>query len=150
MSGRKIAHPKILFNSKKSKTTLDDRIKKERLICGHDIAGMIIDITKDGIYINGYYHDAVDTIKYANLREPVYIAWEDLEKAKVNLAKKKTTRKPKKKRKKTIEPDAIEKPTAEYLSNLPIVTINGRKFYIDAEKKQRMPVDKPEQIYNFK
>lgn len=146
MTERKIAHPKILFESLKSKTTLDDRVKKERLVCGHDTAGMIVDIAKDGIYINGYYHNTNDTTKYANLREPVFIAWEDLEKAKGNLS---STKKPRKKRRKTVEFNKVERPTVEYLATLPIVTINGMKFYIDVNKKVRIPVNKPEQTYNF-
>lgn len=115
----------------------------KRLIAGTNSSGMIVDLTKDGLEINAYYTGFSEEVKYAILRHPVVIPWEELEKTKsIVLAE------PKKKKKtetSTIDYDLDEK----YLKKLPIVTINERKYYIDPEKRERRAVEKPSEVWKF-
>ena len=115
----------------------------ERLIAGGPSSGMLIDVTKKGVEINGYYtgFSGSDT-KYAVLRGPVFISWEDIEKTRAKLSK------PKKKG--AGELDRIETELdQEYLDTLPKVTINGRRYYIDADRKERRSVDNPKEVWRY-
>ena len=46
-------------------------------------------------------------------------------------------------------PDREDKPSEEYLSSLPQVTLNGMKFYIDIARQERRPVESPQYVFNF-
>jgi hypothetical protein len=113
----------------------------ERIIAGMKSSGMIIDVTKEGLEINAYYTAFEQDIKYANLRDPVIITWEELERIKGRIFNTK---------KKIAVKDRIESVVdAEYLETLPIVTINRKKYYIDPAKRERRSVEKPEEIWRF-
>ena len=130
-----IASPRPLFN-------LSDKPKKgsERLVAGSDTSGVIIDVTKEGLEISGYYAGFTPGQKYAVLREPVTISWEEFDKIKelLNKGRKKATFD-------RNETDYDE----EYLKGLPIVTINGNKYYIDPHKRERRAVNKPSAVWRF-
>ena len=115
--------------------------KCKRLIAGSAISGMIIDVTENGVELNAYYTGFSEGSKYSVLRDPMIISWEDLAKAKGSIGKKKRA---------VADLDRIEKEVdADYLIKLPIVTINGRQFYIDATRRERRSVDKPNEVWSF-
>jgi hypothetical protein len=137
---RKIIGPRSLYDPA---TSLEkDNVKKQRLMTGTKENSIVIDATKQGLVFNAFYSSNEGT-KYSILRQPVRISWDELEKIKVEMS---TTVS---KRNKTIIPSFNDKPSKEYLSNLPIVTINDRQYYIDGELRQRRPVNKPEQVFNY-
>jgi hypothetical protein len=113
---------------------------------GTKVSGNVVKITKEGIEINGYYENFAGDVKYATLRDFVKISWESLEKMKSSLYIKKS------KRKVEIieEPDEIDRVDESYLKRLPIVTMNGRKFYIDPERRERRPVENPSSVFYFR
>jgi hypothetical protein len=118
-----------------------------RLKMGSTSAGIVLDVTKKGITVNGYYRSFSNAESvFACVREPVEITWEELEK--VRLAASKRKRKAKA-GKKTIEPTAIDTPSKKYLESLPVVTINSKKYYLDTELRQRRPVDNPSKMFNY-
>ena len=140
---RKIDNPRPLYEKIEPKKSA----RYERLEAGGGTGGIVLDITRRGLVINGYYksfHD--DETKYANTLKPVAITWEDLEKA-----KKRVEKPAKKVRKKAgIKPDKIEeKIDQEYLESLPIVTLNGKQYYIDGERRERRPVKSPEKVFKY-
>jgi len=116
--------------------------KIERLLAGGQSAGIVIDITPEGLELNGYYTGFSDNVtKYSNMLTPVQLSWEELEKIKERL-----TAKPKKK----VTLARIEREVdTEYLKNLPQVTMGGQKYYIDAEKRERRMVANPERVIKF-
>lgn len=135
----RISSPRPLFK--------DGEINKgiKRLKMGGTTAGVVLDISRKGISVNGYYEGFSSDTKYACVRDPVEISWQEFEKMKKSVfAEKKSMSK-----KKTIEPSRTDKPDSEYLESLPIVTINGSKYYIDASEKERRPVKSPEQVFKF-
>ena len=137
-----IASPRSIFKDK------PDDVKKgvQRLKLGSTSAGIVLDISKKGITINGYYQSSTNEgTFYACVREPVEIAWEEFEK----LRQIASERKKRKASKKIFEPDKIDKPDKKYLDKLPVVTINKKLYYLDAELRQRRPVDKPENVFNY-
>lgn len=121
---------------------VDKKKKIERLLAGGQTAGIVIDITPDGLELNGYYTGFSDnTTKYANMLTPIQLSWDELEKIKTRL-----TSKPKKK----VILDRIEREVdEEYLKNLPQVTIGGQKYYIDAVKRERRAVRNPGRVDKF-
>lgn len=137
-----IASPRPLFEDKSGS------LKKgvQRIKLGSTSAGIILDVSRKGITVNGYYQSITseDTF-YACVREPVEIAWEEFEK----IRKIASQRKKRKTSKKTFKPDKIDKPTKEYLDELPVVTINKKLYYLDIELRQRRPVDKPENVFDY-
>jgi len=118
--------------------------KIERLLAGGQSAGIVIDITPEGLELNGYYTGFSDNAtKYSNMLTPVQLSWEELEKIKGRL-----TAKSKSKKKTTL--DRIEREVnLEYLENLPQVTMGGQKYYIDAEKRERRAVSNPGRVMKF-
>jgi len=121
---------------------IDKKKKIERLLAGGQTAGIIIDITPDGLELNGYYTGFNDnTTRYANMLAPIELSWDELDKIKIRL-----TSKPKKK----VTLDRIEREVdEEYLKNLPQVTIGGQKYYIDAVKRERRAVRNPGRVDKF-
>jgi hypothetical protein len=138
MEEKRIVSPSPIFDEKELEK------KGRRLIyLGTAESGVIIRIAKSGIEFNGYFTGYNGT-KYAVMREFSEIAWEDLDILKATIGKKK------KKENAPEEPDKIDTPDEEYLSKLPIVTLNGTKFYIDPERRERRPVRAPNQVFSFR
>ncbi len=150
---------KIYLLQKQRKTNMTDRFigpvrpsfnieeelpegkKAERLVAGMKSSGMIIDVTKKGLELNAYYTAFNQDTKYSNLREPVIITWEELDKIKGRVFNTK---------KKVAIKDRVESNIdIEYLKTLPIVTINGKKYYIDPIARERRSVEKPGEIWRF-
>lgn len=129
-----ISNPRHVFKEEKK-----PKKKFERLKMGTQSGGIIFDVTRDGIEVNGYYQGFSNDTAYSCMREPVKISWEDLEKARRSVAKRK------KKSVQRIEREIDE----EYLKKLPIVHLNGVPYYIDAERKERRPVKNPHVINKF-
>jgi hypothetical protein len=100
---------------------------------------------KDGLYVNGYYAGLGSPKKYANMREPLFISWEDFEVLKFEALRGTPKEAPVKEK----LPDSIDAPSKDYLDKLPIVTLNGIKFYIDMDRKERRPVSNPRHVFNF-
>lgn len=117
------------------------RKKVERLIAGSKSSGMVIDITKEGLELNAYYTGFNEDVKFSVIRQPVLIPWDEIDKIKGRLQK--TTRK--KAVKDRVESDV----DPEYLKTLPVVTINGRRYYIDPAKRERRAVERPEEVWRF-
>ncbi len=117
--------------------------KCERLIVGTSDSGMMIDVTKKGLELNAYYLGFYkEDGRYAVLHKPVIIPWAELDKIKERIHKLK--------KKGKAELDRIEEELdLEYLETLPIVTISGRRHYIDPTKRERRSVDKPHQVWRF-
>ena len=69
-----IVSPKPLFKED-SKPISGKRF--ERLEIGTKWAGIIVDVTRKGVEINGYYRCSTGNRIYSNSREPIYIPWED-------------------------------------------------------------------------
>ena len=131
---RYISNPRPLFDDVK-------KVKKsKRLSMGSTTAGIIMDIDKEGIYFNGYYQGINRPTKYAVMSSPGFIAWEELDKIRNILNSKK---------KKKNDPDFIDNPPEEYLKTLPIVTLNGMKYYIDTDRKERRLVERPQNVFKF-
>lgn len=114
----------------------------ERLIAGTKNHGMVVDVTPDGMEINAYYTGFREADhKYAVLREPITIPWEELEKLRARSKKTKG---------KTAQLERIESEVdEEYLTTLPIVTINSKRYYIDPSKRERRAVEKPTEVWRF-
>jgi len=142
MSERRIDNPRPLYEEITPKASA----RYERLEAGGSTGGIVLDITRKGLVINGYYLSANGRARYANTLNPVKITWEDLEKARAEVNKPKKRRTAKKK----IKPDRVEDVIDEaYLKSLPIVTINNDKYYIDAGRKERRSVKNPAKVYKY-
>lgn len=139
MSDKFISTPRPLYEESEKKSNK----KKEVLHAGSKTSGVVITVTKEGIEIDGYYAGFSEKSPvYGNLRVPVYIAWDELEKVKTRLSKKRRWKKN--------EPDHFDDtPDQDYLDTLPIVHINGSKYYIDGERRERRSVVTPRQVYKF-
>jgi hypothetical protein len=128
------------------KSEVRPKRKSQRLECGSQSGGVILEITKKGIYFNGYYlgfHK--NPPKFACLNKPGFISWEDIEKAKIKLE-----RKTKKRHKKKVEEaDFMDVPSQEYLDSLPQVTLGNAKYYIDADRRERRAVNNPGKVFKF-
>lgn len=114
-----------------------------RLLMGSQSSGIVFDVARNGITVNGYYSGDISDTLYAVLSKPIEIPWDELEKMRkdINL--------PKSKKKAKIDFDIDKSPDQKYLDKLPKVTILGGKYYIDANRKERRPVDHPERVYHF-
>jgi hypothetical protein len=114
----------------------------ERLRAGSGKSGVIIDVTRSGVEISAYY-TGNRNVKYLVLREPVTMSWEELEKIhkEINL--------PKSKRKELVPDLTEDEIDEEYILSLPKVTINGKLYYIDPDRKERRPVDNPRNIFKY-
>lgn len=142
MEDKYIANPRALWND-------DDSVEeptRRTMVLGGTSSGVVVRVTKKGIEFNGYYAGFDAPRKYANLREFVFMSWDDFDKMREDVFR----RKPIKKKMIEREPDSIDKkPDKEYLESLIQVTLNGKKYYIDMERKERRPVKNPEQVFNF-
>jgi len=113
----------------------------ERLITGTKWHGMMIDVTSEGLEINGYYTGMRENKHYSILREPVIIPWAELEKLRARSKHEKQ---------KTANLDRVESEVdEEYLTTLPKVTINGKQYYIDPQKRERRSVERPAEVWRF-
>lgn len=116
--------------------------KCERLVAGSNSSGIFIDITRKGLEVNAYYTGANNDTKYAVLSQGVSIPWEELEKIRHNIMRPN--------RKTSIAPAIIEEEVdMEYLKTLPIVHINGKKYYVDPQRRERRAVDNPKGVWKF-
>jgi len=114
----------------------------KRFSMGGTSAGVVMDISKEGILINGYYKSPnANNVVYANVREPVFISWDEFEKVKDSVLNPG--------RRKELEPDRVDNPDDEYLKTLPKVTINGAMYYIDGDRRERRSVKNPSQVFKF-
>lgn len=139
MDNSYISSPRALWEEPDIKDTW------RSITLGGNAAGVKIYMNKKGVYINGYYAGLTEPKKYANMREFVFFSWEDFDKLRAETMRGK----PKSKKVAEREPDKIDKPSDEYLESLILVTLNGKKFYIDIERQERRPVDNPDRIFNF-
>jgi len=124
----------------------DEKRTKRTMTLGSNNAGIVVCVTKKGIEFNGYYAGLKESTKYANLREFITVSWDDFDKMRADAFMKRAVVK------KTVirEPDDIDETIDQaYLDTLPKVTLNGKKYYIDAAAQQRRPVDRPEEVFNF-
>jgi hypothetical protein len=118
----------------------DDIAKNvKRFSMGGTTAGVVMDISKEGIEINGYYRSQYnEDIIYGNIREPVFISWDEFDKAKAMVFNPGGA-----------VPDMIDEPDEKYLESLPIVTLNGKRYYIDGDRRERRSVKNPSQVFKF-
>jgi hypothetical protein len=117
--------------------------KHETLFLGTDASGVVVKVFKDRMEINGYYESEIrDGVRYSVIRKPIVLTWDELEKAKRRavLPTKVAA---------ALEPDYEDNPSQEYLDSLPVVTLNGNKFYIDGKRKERRPVKNPNQVFIY-
>ena len=129
----------------KEDETVETRTKRIMTL-GSVTGGIVVRVTKKGIEFNGYYAGFSDGTKYANMREFIAMNWDDFDKMREAVFR----RKPVKKKIVMRDPDAIdEKIDKKYLKSLPQVTLNGKKYYVDMDRQERRPVDNPEQVFNF-
>jgi len=120
----------------------------QRLKLGGTSSGVIIDISEDGISINGYYQSfSSENTFYSCARTPAEITWEELEKVRQKAIY--DSRKGKTTKKRTTIPDKVDEPSEEYLDSLPIVTINKKKYYLDTELRHRRPADDPKMVFKY-
>jgi len=136
-----ISNPRPLWNDD------DEETRARRIMTlGSITGGIVVKVTKKGVFFNGYYAGLREPKKYANVREFVFMSWDDFDKMRESVFR----RRPVKKKVVEREPDAIDaKPDKKYLASLPQVTLNDKKYYIDMDRQERRPVDNPDQVYNF-
>ena len=138
MTSNYIANPRPMFNE-----DLFENKKKnvERLIMGGKSSGIVFDINREGIEVNGYYEGFHPETRHANMMEPIMISWEEFDKIRSNVENKKRN---------VNVPDSIDEVIdKEYLSTLPVVHINGKEYYIDGSRRERRTVGNPEKVYKF-
>lgn len=132
-----IANPKPLFAN-----TSEPAKNTERLIMGSGSSGIVFDITRKGLEVNGYYEGFNKRTKYANLTKPVFIPWEELNKTKERVLSSGKVDK--------FAPVFIDKvPDKKYLATLPTVHINNKEYYIDSIRRERRLVANPQNVYKF-
>jgi hypothetical protein len=120
----------------------DPKKRMERLQIGTKYSGVIVDVTRNGLEITGYYTGRNVTTKYLNLREPVCIPWDELTKMKERIDKPAPKNK--------IQPDYTDDDINQsYLDSLPVVTINSQQYYIDPVKKERRSVKNPKEVFKY-
>jgi len=142
MSEPYISNPRPLWQQDSE----DETRTKRTMTLGSTTAGVVVRFTKKGLEFNAYYAGLQQPKKYAVLREFVLISWDDIDKLRQAVFRRKAVQK------KVVlrDPDAIDaKPDKKYLASLPQVTLNSKKYYIDMERQERRPVDNPEQVFNF-
>ncbi len=147
-----VLSPKPLFNRK----LLEKELKRgvRRIMLGSKINGLYIDISPTGIVFNGYYEVDERHVLYANIRNPVEIEWSELERLRgivIEDSKPKKTKKKRKELKKAEHaPHLIdENPDEGYLNTLPIVTMNGKKYFVDPDRRERRAVDDTSRVYTY-
>jgi hypothetical protein len=133
-----IANPRSIFHEVEE--------QEGSITIGGITSGIVVKVTKKGIELNGYYASLRERVKYANLRNFSKISWEDLNKLRAEAFEGKGKKRMPKKR---VAEVVIDKPDKEYLKKLPIVTLNGNKYYMDMERKERRPISSPDKVYSF-
>jgi len=142
MTEKYISNPRPPWKPEETEEARNRRI----MTLGSNTAGLVLRVTKEGIELNGYYAGIREPIKHAITRDFTLVSWDEFDK----LREAAFMRKPVKKKVIVRDPDMIDtKPNQKYLDTLSKVTLNGQKYYIDIERKERRPVDKPEQVFNF-
>lgn len=140
MKEKYIANPRPIWKPK------DDDNKSRSMVFGSKTAGIVARITKEGLELNGYYRGITQDLLFGVLREFAFIEWKDLEKLKEAILRGK-----KKKKEVDETPDEVDTdPDMEYISKLSVVTINGRKFYVDPERRENRPVDFPGHVFKWR
>ena len=138
-----IASPRPLFKEKEVAK------KTKRLMMGGKSAGVTIDVSEDGIEFNGYYQSLSSDTKFACVREPVEITWDEFEKIRKSVFEEKPKKRKRKKKEEEVVPDKIDVPDQQYLDTLPLVTLNHARYYIDAERRERRSAINPDKVFNF-
>lgn len=142
MEDKYISNPRPLWDESSTEETRGKRI----MTLGSNTAGVVLRVTKEGVEINGYYASLSRRKKHANMREFVFMSWDDFDKMREIVFR----REPVGKEITIREPDSLDdEPDQKYLDNLPQVTLNKRKYYVDMVRQERRPVDNPRQVYNF-
>lgn len=142
MRDRYISSPRPLWQEDETKETPSERV----ITLGSATAGIVIKINRKGVSFNGYYAGFTSAKKHANMREFIEVSWDDFDKMREHVFR----RTPLKKKVVSRPPDMIDdKLDEKYLDSLPIVTLNGKKYFIDMDRKERRPVDDPKQVFNF-
>lgn len=116
------------------------------LVLGTRYSGIVLYVTKEGIEFNGYYTSADGNTKYGVLKDFIKVPWNEFEKMKQDVFRKR-------KRQRDIQesPSRTEDNVPqEYLDSLPVVTLNGRRFFVDLERRERRPVDNPKHVFKFR
>jgi hypothetical protein len=149
-TGDNIPSPKPLF----SKDLLEKELKRgvRRILLGSKVNGICIDVSPDGLTINGYYEGTRERgMLYANIRNPVEIEWTELDRLhKIVIEDIKPKKRKKKPKKEGNLPHLIdEEPDEDYLDTLPIVTMNEKKYFIDIIRKERRAVDDTSKVYPY-
>lgn len=125
--------------------TIETRGKRIMTI-GSNTGGVVVRVSRKGVEFNGYYAGFREGTKYSNMRDFSFMSWDDFDKMREAAFR----RKPVQKKVVMRDPDAIdEKPDKKYLDSLVKVTLNGKKYYVDMDRKERRPVSHPEQVFNF-
>lgn len=120
-----IANPKSIY------TENGPRKGSKRFKVGTRDTGIVLDVSKKGIKINGYY-TGVSTV-FSIFHEPIFIPWNEFDKIR-NPSKKKFI------------DDTLNQ---KYFDTLPIIELNGRRFYIDSERQERREVNNPHKTVKF-
>jgi hypothetical protein len=137
-----ISNPRPMWDKEATVEQTDKRI----FTIGGNTAGVVIRVTTKGVEFNGYYADLTGPVKRALLRDFITVDWDQFDRMRADAFNRKRVKKVAAVR----SPDDIdEMPDQDYLDSLPIVTLNGTKYYFDAEAKQRRPVHDPKQVFNF-
>lgn len=143
--------PKPLFK----KELLEDELKRgvHRIMLGSKSNGIYIDVSPTGLIFNGYYEVDERLVLYANVRDPIEIEWSELERLRqvvIEASKPERKKKEKKLKKAEYAPHLIdENPDEDYLDSLPIVTMNGKKYFIDVKRRERRTVDDTSRVYQY-
>ena len=120
----------------------DTRKNVRRMHMGTKHSGIIMDVHRKGVEISGYYSLENHDRHYSCLKDPVFIPWEELDKMKSEVLKKRKSG--------DAGPDFVdETPDIAYLKTLPKVHINKMLFYIDATRRERRLVDRPTNVFRF-
>jgi hypothetical protein len=142
MGDNYISDPRPLWDKEDAEETRSRRT----MTLGGITSGIVVRVTKKGVEFNGYYAGHSTGAKYSNLGRFALMSWDDFDKMREAAFR----RKPVKKKAVMRDPDSIDqKPDEKYLATLIKVTLNGKKYYVDMDRQERRPVDKPEQVFNF-
>lgn len=134
-----IRMPRPLFSDEPKRK----KEKCEVLLMGTNVSGIVLKVYKDRMEVSGYYESERAGGKlHANLKDPISLTWDQLEKAKQRAVLPPRVVA-------ALTPDYEDEPTEEYLESLPVVTINGMQFYIDGERKERRAVSNPKQVFVY-
>lgn len=126
-----ISNPRPIYAKNESKKG------SKQFKMGTNNTGIILDVNKKGIKINGYY--AGRNAVFSIFHKPIFISWPEFDKIRNILLKPK-------KRHKDLPDDTLNQ---EYFDTLPIIELNDRKFYIDSKRHERREVNNPNKVTKF-